>query len=153
MHMSDTDIVTTPEAETTPALSTMGSEGLHEFIRYVVASAIALLVDAGLLWLLTDFGQISYLLSGAIAFTAGLTVVYLFSVYWVFEARAVESRSAEFLIFAMIGLVGLGLNEVVLYVLTGTFGLFYLVSKAASVVVVFSWNFAARKWLLFRIRT
>lgn len=148
--MSEPDIVTSPESAVTPGISSIGSEGLHEFIRYVVASAIALAVDAGLLWLLTDFGQISYLLSGAVAFTAGLTIVYLFSIYWVFETRAVRSRGAEFLVFAIIGLIGLGLNEVILYILTSMFGLFYLFSKAASVVVVFSWNFATRKWILFR---
>ncbi len=151
-RMSEPDIVTAPESAITPGVSTIGSEGLHEFIRYVVASAIALLVDAGLLWLLTDIAQISYLLSGAVSFTAGLTIVYLLSVYWVFEARTVRSRGAEFLIFAVIGLVGLGLNEVILYILTSMFGVFYLFSKAASVVVVFSWNFAARKWILFRSR-
>jgi len=144
------DIVTAPESAVTPGISSIGSKGLHEFIRYVVASALALLVDAGLLWLLTDFGRVSYLLSGAVSFTAGLTIVYLLSVYWVFEKRAVRSRGAEFLIFAVIGLVGLGLNEVILYVLTSMFGVFYLFSKAASVVVVFSWNFAVRKWILFR---
>lgn len=64
------DIVTTPETETAPGVSTMGSEALHEFIRYGFASAAALGVDAGLLWALTDIAGFSYLLSGAISFTA-----------------------------------------------------------------------------------
>lgn len=51
--------------------------------------------------------------------------------------------------FALIGLVGLGLNELVLWLLTGLLGVFYLTSKIASVALVFTWNFAARKWFLF----
>ena len=151
--MNDSEIVIPPEAETTPAISTIGSEGVHEFIRYGFASAIALIVDGVLLWLLTEFLGFSYLLSGAISFTAGLIVVYLLSVFWVFERRIVRSRAAEFAIFALIGLVGLAVNEAILYLFTSLFGVYYLISKIASVIVVFSWNFAARKWILFRTAT
>lgn len=150
--MSEPDIVTSPESETAPFVSTIGSEGLHEFIRYFVASAIALLVDIGSLWLLTSVAAVPYLLSGAIAFVLGLVTIYVLSVRWVFRKRLVVNPHLEFALFALVGIIGLALNEAVLSVLTGYFGVFYLLSKAASVVLVFSWNFAARKWLLFRAR-
>lgn len=146
------DIAIAPESASAPGVATMGSEALHEFIRYGVASVIALLTDVGLLWLLTDVFDFSYLLSGAIAFTAGLVVIYFLSIYWVFAERVVQSRAAEFAIFALIGLVGLGFNEAILYLFTSIFGFYYLISKIASVVVVFTWNFAARKYVLFRSR-
>lgn len=144
------DLVSAPESQTAPAISTIGSEGVHEFIRYGFASATALSVDAGLIWFMTDFAGIPYLLSGGISFVVGLLVVYFLSVYWVFAKRAVQSRAAEFLIFTIIGLIGLGFNEAILYLGTSIFGFYYLISKIASVIVVFTWNFAARKWLLFR---
>lgn len=148
--MADPDIVTTPEAETSTAVSTIGSESLHEFIRYFVASAVALAIDIGALWLLTSVFHVPYLVSGALAFTVGLITVYILSVVWVFSARSLRNPAAEFTVFALIGIVGLGLNEMILYALTSLLGWYYLLSKIASVVVVFSWNFAARKWLLFR---
>lgn len=144
------DIATSPESAVAPGVSTIGSEGVHEFIRYGFASTLALIVDGVLLWLLTESLGFSYLLSGALAFTAGLIVVYFLSVFWVFQKRIVKSTTAEFAIFALIGLVGLGFTEAILYVLTSLFGIYYLVSKIASVIVVFTWNFAARKWILFR---
>lgn len=146
------DIATSPETATAPGVSTLGAESLHEFIRYGFASAIALLADLGLLWLLTDVVGVPYLLSGAIAFAAGLVVIYVLSVVWVFAARAITNRAAEFALFSLVGLVGLGFNEAILYALTGILGVHYLGSKIASVVIVFTWNFAARKWLLFRSR-
>ncbi len=99
---------------------------------------------------MTSVLGVDYLISGAIAFLVGLTIVYILSVRWVFEARALSDWKAEFLVFAMIGVVGLGLNELVLWILTGYFDLFYMFSKVASVVAVFSWNFGARKYLLCR---
>ncbi|MBI5644470.1 GtrA family protein [Candidatus Kaiserbacteria bacterium] len=143
------DIVTSPEAATTPSVEALGSNTFHEFIRYFVASGAALILDTGLLWLLTSVFNVPYLISGAISFLVGLTSVYVLSIIWVFEHRAVRSPSAEFLIFCLIGAIGLGINEIMLWLFTSLFGFYYLVSKLASVVVVFSWNFFARKFLLF----
>ena len=151
--MIEADVVTTPEAAPSIALSSMGSEGLHEFIRYVVASAIALILDIATLSFLTSIVEVPYLISGAIAFLVGLTSVYFLSVRWVFAERTLSNPWAEFLLFAGIGVVGLAINEAILYVFTSLFGFFYLVSKIASVVFVFTWNFGARKIFLFKTRT
>jgi len=147
--MAETDIVITPEAEPTASLSLLGSEGTREFIRYTVASAIALSADFAALAMLTNVFDVSYLFSGAIAFILGLCIIYLLSVRWVFAHRHLRNATLEFAIFAGIGLIGLGLNELILWLLTGFFGVYVLISKITSVIFVFSWNFAARKFSLF----
>jgi len=53
-------------------------------------------------------------------------------------------------IFALVGGIGLGLNEVFLWLFTEMFAYHYLVSKLFSTGFVYLWNFAARKILLFR---
>jgi len=143
-------IATESDTEVAPGLGVLGSEGLHEFVRYFVASLIALLVDAGLLVLLTSVVGVPYLWSGAIAFLAGLATVYLLSVRWVFSKRTMNDMKVEAIVFAVIGVVGLGINELVLYGLTGVLGFHYGLAKVASVGLVFFWNFGARKYLLFR---
>ena len=148
--MVETDIVTAPEAEMAASLATMGSRGTREFIRYFSASALALGVDVGGLYVLTSMAGVPYLLSGAISYTAGLLLVYLLSIMWVFDRRTMHHPLVEFSLFAGICLVGLVLNEIVLWLLTGFFGVYYLLSKAASVILVFSWNFFVRKYVLFR---
>lgn len=145
----NTDIVTVPESNVGSTLSVASERNMQEFLRYFFASLLALAADAGALYLLTSYAGVPYLYSGAAAFLLGLTVVYLLSISWVFEHRVSHNPWLEFGIFALIGIVGLGINELVLYVFTGIFGWYYLLSKAASVVVVFSWNFIARKRILF----
>jgi putative flippase GtrA len=147
--MAEQDIVTTPEAAPSATVSALGSQGMREFVRYFVSSALALVVDVGALFVLTSVLSVPYLYSGAVAFLAGLMVIYLLSIYWVFERRTVRNPAAEFIVFAVIGVVGLGINEAMLYTLTGLAGFYYLVSKIGSVCVVFAWNFLARKYLLF----
>lgn len=148
--MSDIDAHVPAENAALAPRGAGGSKTLRELGRYFAASLVALALDTGTLAFLTSVLSVPYLVSAPIGFMLGLIVVYVLSIYWVFERRDVRSFAAEFGVFLLIGIVGLGVNEGVLYVLTGLFGVFYLVSKVASVVVVFAWNFVARKYLLFR---
>ena len=61
-----------------------------------------------------------------------------------------KNRAAEAGVFALIGISGLGLTELLMWLLAGKAGLHYLVSKIVTTVIVFFWNFAAKKILLFR---
>ena len=122
-----------------------------QLFRYLVSGGTAFIVDAGLLALLTElFGEEKLLLWTAIAFSAGLLITYLFSILWVFDNRSMKSRAAEAGVFALIGVSGLGLTELLMWLLAGKAGLHYLVSKIVTTVIVFFWNFAAKKILLFR---
>ena len=144
------DLATSPEKEPSQTMRLMGAEGFHEFVRYFLASGVALLADIGALTIFTEVFGMPYLLAGALAFLIGLVLIYVLSTHWVFGARTVLSPWKEFAIFTLIGVVGLGINELILWILTGGLGIYVLYSKIASVVFVFSWNFFARKYLLFR---
>lgn len=123
---------------------------LIQLFRYGFVGGAAFVVDFGTYFLLTEFVHVHYLLSAAIAFVLGLTVNYLISISWVFNDHKMSSRAAEFAVFAVIGLVGLGLNELIIYVCTDLLGIHYLVSKIISTIMVFAWNFFARKFILFK---
>ena len=120
-----------------------------QLFRYALVGGCAYVVDFGALYLLTDHIKMHYLLSAAIAFTLGLITNYILSILWVFSNRTVSNKQMEFLIFALIGVVGLGFNEITLWFFTGIVHLHYLVSKLISTVFVFFWNFFVRKKVLF----
>jgi len=123
---------------------------LIQMFRYAVVALVAFFVDFTSLYLLTAHAGLYYLFSAAIAFILGLATNFLLSVRWVFVTRTVENKSLEFFIFGTIGLVGLGLTELLMWLLTEHVGLYYLVSKMISTIIVFFWNFLVRKFLLFR---
>jgi putative flippase GtrA len=123
---------------------------LHQLLKTVVASQAAFWLDFGILALLTEAAGLHYLASAAVAFLAGTTVSYVLSVVWVFDTRRVASKAAEYALFVLVGAVGLGLNEGLLWAFTEPLGLHYLISKAVAATIIFGWNFGARKLLLFR---
>lgn len=121
-----------------------------QLLRYAVVGGIAFMVDYGSLWLLTELVGLHHLVSAAIAFVLGLTCNYLISTAWVFGESKVENRWLEFIAFAVIGIVGLGFNELIIYLCTDVCGLHYMISKLLSTVLVFFWNFFARRFMLFK---
>lgn len=122
---------------------------LVQFITYGFVGGLAFVIDFAALWFFTDVMGIHYLYSAVIGFVLGLMVNYLLSICWVFNARKLKNVHAEFMIFTVIGLIGLGINELILWFFTDIKGVYYLYSKIIATAVVFIWNFVARKKILF----
>jgi putative flippase GtrA len=121
-----------------------------QLLRSMGASLVAFAVDFGALALLTEGARVHYLLSAGISFLMGTSVSYLLSILWVFPERRYSSRGVEYALFVLVGLVGLGLNEGLLWILTEKVRIYYLGSKVIAATLIFFWNFGARKFLLFR---
>ena len=120
-----------------------------QFFRYVLAGSIAFSVDMSLLVILTEFFGLYYLLSAAIAFSAGLMTAYLFSIFWIFNKRKLHNQWIELFIFALIGIVGIGLNEVFIWFFTEQVRLHYAFSKIVSTALILPYNFFTKKYTLF----
>ena len=123
-----------------------------QFFRYFFVGGVAFAVDFGLLYVLTSYVGLHYTLSAAISFTVGLVVNYLVSIHWVFRERTLRSRGLEFVIYGLIGVAGLGLNVLIIWLFTEFIHFHYLVSKIVATAVVFMWNFFSRRFILFNGR-
>lgn len=123
---------------------------LLQLFRYGFVGEAAFIVDYGTLFLLTNYAEVPYLWSAAIAFLLGLITNYLLSISWVFVRDVARSVWGEFIVFAIIGVIGLIFNELIMYAGTDLMHLHYMLSKLISTAIVFFWNFGARKYLLFR---
>lgn len=127
-----------------------GAGGLGgEFLRYFLVGGLAFVCDTFTLFSLTHYLKINYLASGAVGFGVGTVVNYILSRNWVFQRRTLRNTPAEVTIFTLIGVVGLGLNELILWFFQSRLGIYYLFAKGVSGVTVFMWNFGARKVALF----
>lgn len=122
---------------------------LFQLIRYTFVGGFAFIVDFGTLFLLTEYLNLHYLVSAAIAFILGLVTNYFLSIGWVFTRHTVSDKRIEFIVFTLIGLAGLGLNELFLWLFTDLAGMYYLISKILTAVLVYLWNFFVRKLILF----
>lgn len=120
-----------------------------QFFRYGFVSTAALVVDFGGLVVLKEYGHMNYLVAASISFLGGLFVNYSLSRLWVFHSSKLLNKWHEFSIFAGIGLIGLVFTDLILWTLTSGVGLHYILSKAIATMIVYFWNFGARKKYLF----
>lgn len=120
-----------------------------QFIRNPLAGLTAFAVDYLLLFILTEIGM-HYLLSAAVAFIAGTTANYYLCRTLVFNAYIPRfGNMPEYLFFTIIGVIGLGLTELLMYLFTDGIGLYYLVSKIIAGTLVSLWNFFGRRFFIF----
>jgi putative flippase GtrA len=124
----------------------------EQAIRYFFVGGICTLLDVGLLYLLTTYLGVNYLLSSAISFMSGAILNYFLCIIWIFKIRVVENKMLEFLFYIIITLVGLGINTCIIWCLTTFFFFYYILSKLVAIFFTYWWNFLARKYFLHTIR-
>lgn len=128
---------------------------IGQFLRYFVTGGLAFVVDFGVFALSLYYFEIHYLVSNLIGLMAGNVVNYLLSIGWVFssEKRKMEKhRLLEIIVFVLISLFGMGLNEFLMYLFVGLLAIQEMVSKIIAAIIVLLYNFFARKYILFKKR-
>ncbi|HEX2952416.1 MAG TPA: GtrA family protein [Bacillota bacterium] len=120
-----------------------------QFFRYIFVGGSAFVMDFLLLYILWNKFHVYYLFAAGFAFVGGILYNYLLSTVWVFNKRSLDNKWLEFFVFTVIGVVGLGLTELFMFIFTDLWHVYVMVSKAFAASLVFLWNFFARKILLF----
>jgi len=116
-----------------------------QFWRYFLGAGVGYIFDFTTLIVLTEVFSVNYLLAAAIAFTVGLIIVFIISKRFVFGDSKIKSKSLEFGLFAIIGVGGLGILTLLMWLLTDIGGINYIISKILATIVVYAWNFFVRR--------
>jgi putative flippase GtrA len=120
-----------------------------QLFRYVIVGGISFIVDYSLLFVLTEHVGLHYIVSATISFIAGLIVNYTISTSWIFRNSKLSNTTVEFIIYGAIGVVGLFLNNILLYLFTDILHIHYMLSKLITAALVMGWNFVGRRIILF----
>lgn len=120
-----------------------------QLFRYVFVGGTAFIVDFGFLYFFSDICGIYYLISAVLSFIISVLVNYIMSTKWVFNQDNIDNRLVEFNLFILISTIGLVFTEILLYFFTDVIGLYYLISKIISAIIVLFWNFLARRVMFY----
>lgn len=116
-----------------------------QFLRYLFVGGFAAVVNIGSLFVFKEFFHFHYLLANILGFLLGLITNYILSKWLVFAKENNLNNMIEFIIYTIIGVIGLGLDTLFMWIFTDTFKVFYMLSKIISTGLVFIWNFFGRK--------
>lgn len=131
---------------------------VQEFSRYVLVGGTAFVIDVALLYVFKNYvfynlAEMGIYISAAIGFIGGLIFNYTLSLFFVFTSAKKQNKGktiGAFLIFSLIGVVGLLFTELGMYIGIKLFAMNYLIVKILVAGAVLIWNYGIRKILIFR---
>jgi len=121
---------------------------IEQILKFGVVGAISFFVDYGILVFLTEVCKINYLMSAGISFSVSVLVNYVLSLTYVFHTGHKKNKIVEFVIFLIMSIGGLGINQFIMWVSVDKIGVYYLIAKIAATTVVMVYNFITRKLFL-----
>lgn len=126
---------------------------VRQFIKFGLVGFICSLIDWAVFFgikFLTGW-QLQYLkqITKGISFTFSATFSYILNRTWTFRSteQAVAKQASLFFVVATIGL---GLNNLIFYLITGIFGWPDIAGLVIATLIVMFWNFSANKLLVFK---
>lgn len=119
---------------------------INQILKFGVVGGIAFVIDYGILFLLAKVLGLNELISAAISFIISLTFNYFLSTKWVFEAK--KQTPKEVIIFVLLSVVGLGINELLIYLGTKKLGIDVMIVKLFATAIVMVYNFITRKLII-----
>jgi putative flippase GtrA len=86
--------------------------------------------------------------ANSIGYTSAATSNYIFNRIWTFDNTNPQIIT-QFLIFASISLIGLGLTNLFIWVFNEKIGINFYVSKVMALFIVLIWTFTAHNLITF----
>ena len=125
-------------------VSSMQDNRLFEIIRFAIVGGASFVVDYALLYICTEWLGIHYLYSAAISFTVSVIVNYWLCVIFVFTGAG-KQTGRQAALFIGSSIVGLGINQVCMWLFVEKFGLHYMLAKIGATFIVMFWNYVMKR--------
>lgn len=122
---------------------------LLKFIKFGVVGCSGMIVDFGVTYLLKEKAKLNKFLSNSAGFVLAATNNYIWNRLWTFHSKN-EDIPVEYLSFFIISLIGLGINNLTIYLLADRLKWNFYFSKLCATAVVMVWNFTMNMLVTFR---
>lgn len=123
-------------------------ELVKQFMKFGVVGIIAFIIDYSLMIILTEVFLVDYLISTVVSFIASVVFNYFASMRYVFSHVEGMSRRKEFIVFAVLSLIGLLLNTALMWAGVELLHVDYRITKIFATFIVTFYNFFSRKKFL-----
>lgn len=126
----------------------MNKDLFNKIIRFFIVGGIATLIDFIFLYIFKEFLNMDVIIANTLSFIISVTYNYIASIVWVFDINKEKNKKIQFILFILFSIFGLVLNNIILYILTDIFNMYYLISKVVATFIVMIFNFITRKKFL-----
>lgn len=121
---------------------------LEQLVKFGIVGVLATLLEWVIFYICTNQLNIHYSISTIIGFSISTIFNYWASVKWVFDVNKDKSEKLNFVLFVVLSIVGLGLNELILWICIEKFAIYNMIGKVIATGIVMVFNFITRKLFL-----
>jgi dolichol-phosphate mannosyltransferase len=117
---------------------------MKRFFKFLAVGLSGVVINQGVLWLLTAFGGLEYYVSALFGIEASIISNFIMNDFFTFADRRTgkgKSFLGRLLKFNIICLSGAAIQYGLLLLFTSVFGLHYLLSNLIGIAVAFLWNY------------
>jgi putative flippase GtrA len=119
-----------------------------KFIKYGIVGFSGMLVDFGITYICKEWLKINKYIANSLGFTVAATSNYILNRVWTFGSTS-SHIAREYSFFFGIAIIGLLLNNFIIFILNEKFKLNFYFAKLLAIGVVTVWNFLANYFITF----
>ena len=113
---------------------------IKQIFKFTIVGGIATLIDFIFLYIFREILNLDVILSNTLSFTISVIYNYIASIKWVFDVNKNKNSKIQFILFVILSIIGLLINNGILYLLTYLIGIYYLLSKIMATLIVMIFN-------------
>lgn len=121
---------------------------LIQIFRFGIVGVVATVIDFIFLYIFKEVCNLNVVVANTLSFVISVMYNYWASLTFVFDVDESKSKSRNFIIFIICSVIGLGINDLIVWVVTEMLNIHYMISKLVATVVVMVFNFVTRKKFL-----
>lgn len=124
-------------------------EFLIKFVKFGIVGVSGVLVDFGITWVLKEKARLNKYIANSIGFACAVVSNYVLNRIWTFHS-ADPHVGIQFAKFSIVAIIGLGMNNAIIYFLTERQKVKFYTAKLVATGVVVLWNFGANYLFTFK---
>ncbi len=115
---------------------------ITKFIMFSIVGASGVVVDFSVTWLFKEKVRIHKYIANSLGFIVATISNYLLNRFWTFYTVDAQAKFNEFSKFFFIALIGLVINNAILYLFHEKLKWNFYLSKLVAIGIVSIWNFS-----------
>ena len=122
---------------------------IQKFIKFCVVGFSGMVIDFGTTWILKEKVKVNKYIANSTGFILAASSNYIWNRYWTFQSEN-SHVVTEYFSFIIISLIGLAINNFLIYILSDKMKFNFYLSKLIAIGVVTVWNFVLNYLITFR---
>lgn len=121
-----------------------------ELIKFAFVGALGTIVNLSILYTLTEFFSVYYIISETIGFLVSVVHNYILNKIWTFKENLHERIITKYFKYTIINLISLCINLTILFILVELYGFWYIFAEVVAISIAFFNNFIVNKLWTFK---